>query len=143
MSHKILGEGTYGCVIKPSLKCKDKKDSKIYENKVSKVMKDNHAKDELKEMEFISKIKGIEKYTVNLPIMCKPDIKDTVFNEYVSKCNTYNVSRTYYNNPKELSLLLLDDGGLNMEQSLDLIMNGTDNDKISLPSYSLKLIKYE
>ena len=25
MDHEILGEGTYGCVIKPYLKCKSKK----------------------------------------------------------------------------------------------------------------------
>jgi hypothetical protein len=129
MSHKILGEGTYGCVIKPSLKCKGKKSSKIYQNKVSKVMRGKHAEAELKEMEYISKIKGIEKYAVNLPIKCKPDLTDSNFNKYVSKCDTYNVAKTYYNNPKELSLLLLDDGGLNMQQSLDLIINGTDNDK--------------
>ena len=129
MSHKILGEGTYGCVIKPSLKCKDKKTSKIYENKVSKVMRDWDAEKELKEMEFISNIKGIEKYAVNLPIMCKPDMKDPAFDEYVSKCDTYNVAESYENNPKELSLLLLDDGGLDMEQSLQLMRNVTDNDR--------------
>ncbi len=129
MSHRILGEGTYGCVIKPSLKCKYNKSSKIYQNKVSKVMRDNHAIDELKEMEYISKIKGIEKYAVNLPIKCKPDLTDSNFDEYVSKCNTYNVINTYLKNPKKLSLLLLDDGGLNMQQSIGLIVNGTDNDK--------------
>lgn len=129
MSHEIVGEGTYGCVIKPSLKCKGNKSSKIYQNKVSKVMRDKHATDELKEMEYISKIKGIEKYAVNLPIKCKPDLTDSNFDKYVSKCNTYNVKNTYFVNPKKLSLLLLDDGGLNMEQSLRLIINGTDNDK--------------
>ena len=29
-------------------------------------MRDKHAQDELKEMEYISNIKGIEKYAVNL-----------------------------------------------------------------------------
>ena len=128
MSHKIIGEGTYGCVIKPSLKCKNNI-NKNYENKVSKVMRYKHAKDELKEMQFISKIKGIQKYAVNLPIMCKPDINDPIFNTYVSKCNTSNVATKYNTNPKELSLLLLDDGGLNMQQSLRVIIDGTDNDK--------------
>lgn len=129
MSHNILGEGTYGCVIKPSLKCKGKKSSKIYENKVSKVMRDKHAEDELKEMEYISNIKGIEKYAVNLPIKCKPDLTDSNFNKYVSKCNTYYVAQQYLANPKKLSLLLLDDGGLNMQQSLNLVLSGTSNDK--------------
>ena len=36
---KIIGEGTYGCVVKPSLKCNTSHD---YKNKVSKLM---HGKD--------------------------------------------------------------------------------------------------
>ena len=139
MSHTILGEGTYGCAIKPSLKCKGKKTSKIYENKVSKVMRDWDAEKELKEMEFINNIKGIEKYAVNLPIMCKPDMKDPNFDEYVSKCDTYYVAESYENNPKELSLLLLDDGNkilLGKEiykyfkpKQVSLIKDATNNDE--------------
>ena len=57
MSNKIVGQGTYGCVIKPALKC-DNSEKKIkdkhYNNKVSKIMFDRHAKDELKELKYIS-----------------------------------------------------------------------------------------
>ena len=43
MKNEIVGEGTYGCVIKPALKCD--KDTNItkkdYENRLSKVMRKN------------------------------------------------------------------------------------------------------
>ena len=40
-----LGEGTYGCVHKPSLKCKNKRLS--YKGKISKIM---HSSEAFKEM---------------------------------------------------------------------------------------------
>jgi len=59
MNHEILGEGTYGCVIKPSLKCKTNK--KInYSGRVSKVMRKKDADDEMNEMNKIKHIKGLE-----------------------------------------------------------------------------------
>ena len=42
--HKVIGEGTYGCVIEPSLKCTTEQD---YDNKVSKLMKYSDAVKEL------------------------------------------------------------------------------------------------
>lgn len=52
---KVLGEGTYGCVHYPSLRCKLKKNID-YNNKVSKLTLNNEAKIELKEYNLISKI---------------------------------------------------------------------------------------
>jgi len=65
-----VGEGTYGCVFKPSLKCNTNIGS--YENKVSKVMKNSEAAAELKEYKSISKIEGLEKYAITQPTLCKP-----------------------------------------------------------------------
>ena len=48
MSHKILGQGSYGCVIKPALKCNTQKKDSVYKNKVSKIMYEKHAKEEIK-----------------------------------------------------------------------------------------------
>ena len=47
----VIGEGTYGCVHKPSLKCKKKRIN--YDNKISKVMKTKEANIELKEYKNI------------------------------------------------------------------------------------------
>ena len=43
--HKIIGEGAYGCVHKPSLICKDKKIN--LKNKISKLMNNENAEVEL------------------------------------------------------------------------------------------------
>ena len=51
---EIIGEGTYGCVHKPSLKCTRKKQK--YDNKVSKLMLHKDANEELEENILISKI---------------------------------------------------------------------------------------
>ena len=82
MNEKV-GEGTYGCVFKPSLKCQENIGS--YENKVSKVMVNREAKEELKEYISIAKIQGLEKYAITQPILCKPVIDDN-FISSVSQC---------------------------------------------------------
>ena len=46
---KKIGEGTYGCVHKPSLKCEDNKIISNYNDKISKIMKNKHAQIEMKE----------------------------------------------------------------------------------------------
>ena len=51
MENKIVGEGTYGCVVEPALECKTPKN---YENKVSKVMRKKDAIEELQEYDFLS-----------------------------------------------------------------------------------------
>ena len=71
---EIVGEGSYGCVAKPSLKCTTVHD---YTNKVSKIMTTRDAKSEQKEMELFKKKKGNEKYTMAYPELCLP--KETNF----------------------------------------------------------------
>ena len=51
----VLGEGTYGCVHKPSLKCKDRPDIS-YEGNISKIMDQQNAREELKEYDVIGKV---------------------------------------------------------------------------------------
>ena len=65
MDPKVVGYGTYGCVTKPSLECKSK--NPLTKTRVSKLMHEKSALEEKKEMEVISKIKGIEKYVIKLP----------------------------------------------------------------------------
>ena len=61
---KVVGEGTYGCVHKPSLKCKDEEDIKD-PNKVSKLMTKGLAKTEFKLIkEFDSILSKIPNHTM-------------------------------------------------------------------------------
>ena len=112
---EIVGQGSYGCVVKPSLKCITDTD---YTNKVSKIMTTRDAKDEQKEMKLFKKIKGIEKYTMAYPELCLPK-KDQLFHKVIKGCKANPVRQEYYfsgKNPegKNISLLLLDDGGVDL-----------------------------
>ena len=106
----IIGEGTYGCVIKEPLECKKKKDSSFYKNKVSKVMTSKAAKEELEEMKKISETKGIEKYAMNVPDLCVPHLNEE-FDNIVSRCRGKSVSRAYKQKKESLRLLILENGG--------------------------------
>lgn len=109
MNEKV-GEGTYGCVFKPSLKCKENIGS--YENKVSKVMTNIEANNELKEYKSIAKIKGLEKYAITQPILCKPIIDDN-FISSVGHCNNPLI-KNVYKNKSHHSMLIYEDGGINI-----------------------------
>lgn len=115
MNEKV-GEGTYGCVFKPSLKCNEKINS--YENKVSKVMINKEAKNELKEYKSISDIKGLDKYAITQPILCKPII-DENFIKSVSKCDNPLIKNVYNN--KSHSMLIYEDGGINIRNFIENI----------------------
>jgi serine/threonine protein kinase len=124
---EVVGEGTYGCVIKPSLKCKN--DSKInYKNTVSKVMRQIDAKKELNEYKSLNLIKGIEKYAITSPTICKPIMDDT-FLDIVKKCNTKKVKDVYNTNKSNLSMLILQDGGINLYSYLKKIFTKTTQEE--------------
>lgn len=111
----IIGEGTYGCVHSPSLKCKSSK--KInYTNMVSKTMKERHADEELKELSLLKKIDKKHKFYLGYPFKCIPnDDNDTI--KEISNCD--NSEKFLINNEKNLKsytrLLIMKNGG----ESLD------------------------
>lgn len=115
MKNEIVGEGTYGCVIKPALKCD--KDTNItnkdYENRLSKVMRKKDAIEELEEMKKIQKIDGIEKFTIREPIYCKPEL-NARFNKIVKDCKTQRVNDYYKYFKNDLRQLVIDDGGIDV-----------------------------
>ena len=83
MTSKVVGEGTFGCVLKPSLKCNTNK-TIDYKDRVSKLMFDYDARNELKEYAYLSKIKGLEDYALIAPIYCKPKIDKIEVDIYFS-----------------------------------------------------------
>ena len=120
MDANIVGQGSYGCVVKPSLKCEksyNALDSKPnYDNKVSKIMSDRDAKEEQQEMKIFKSIKGIEKYTVAYPKLCKPRMNEQ-FKKLVAKCRSSPVrQKQAERNLEGLSLLILEDGGVDLHQ---------------------------
>ena len=107
----IIGEGTFGCVTKPSLKCTT---PQKYKHRVSKIMKFSDAQMEMKDMQFLSDIPNIHKYMIRIPTMCTPvinkELKTAVFS-----CTNKKVNNTFTRDKKQLRLLLLDDGGVDLD----------------------------
>ena len=112
MTSKVVGEGTYGCVLKPPLKCIS--DKKIdYNDKVSKIMLYYDAKNEENEYANINNIKDLDKYAITGPTYCKP-LLDNNFDNSAKKCNNENIKSTFRYKKHNLSMLLLQDGGINI-----------------------------
>lgn len=109
VGHKVIGEGSYGCVHKPSLKCsKDKKQS--YEGKVSKLMKKKYAEEELKENELISKIDKEREYSLGKPHDCKVAVTKSNA-DAIEQCDDFEKKHI-----RDYKLLIMNDGGSNLKQ---------------------------
>lgn len=115
MTSKVVGEGTYGCVLKPPLKCDETSylDKQDYVNKISKIMFREHAINERDEYSGINNIEGLDKYAITGPQLCKP-LLDNKFNTSVKKCKTSIVKNTFKRDKTDLRMLLLEDGGINI-----------------------------
>ena len=138
IKRQIVGEGTYGCVVEPALECKNPQDTI---NKVSKVMRKQDAKDELKEYRKLKKIPGIENYTLDFPILCEAKF-GMQFSNIVRECNGTRVRTTYKENPNDLALLLLENGGLDLDNFTSNIFPKLENkEKNRFLTSILELIK--
>ena len=103
----VLGEGTYGCVHKPSLKCKDRDDIS-YEGNISKIMDQHHALEELEEYDVIGKVDKNKRYYMGKPEVCSPMVDTETLSE-IDKCNWVKSKDI-----KNMKLLIMKDGGLNL-----------------------------
>lgn len=105
----VIGEGTYGCVHKPSLKCNTSK--KInYTNKISKLMSKKAADEEIKEYLKINKLDKDNNHYLGMPSKCLiKQNKETV--DEIKKCTK---SSNFLKNTNNLRLLVMNDGGINL-----------------------------
>jgi len=107
---KVIGEGSYGCVHKPPLHCL-KKDQEInYKDYVSKIMKTKEAETELEEFVVIGSYDPENDYHLGTPILCQPELTDTIINNEISKCK-YIKSSEVNTNPNDYKILLIKFGG--------------------------------
>lgn len=106
-----MGEGSFGCVLKPSIPCANKKNVS-YKNKVSKIMLSEEAMKELQEYAIISKIDKYQNYYLGVPLKCKPvNTNQTI--KSVSKCKKINIEKDTLN---EYSLLVQKNGGNDLKK---------------------------
>jgi serine/threonine protein kinase len=110
----VIGEGTYGCVLKPSLKCNTSRPIN-YKNKISKIMDKSEAIIELDEYKRIAKVDKYANFYTGKPEMCIPEISKKNMNA-IKQCKYRNVEdlRKYY-------LLIMEDGGQSLTVFADLL----------------------
>jgi serine/threonine protein kinase len=106
---QVVGEGTYGCVHKPSVHCNTRKN---YTNKVSKFMKKTDAETELNEYEKIAKIDKKKKFYLGKPSKCSLS-KGQETMDAIQKCKLIDKN---FKSLTDYSLLIMEDGGINLEQ---------------------------
>lgn len=112
---EVIGEGSYGCIHKPSLICKDNK--KIsYKNKISKLLLTEYAIRELKEYMLISETDKKNQYFLGIPSLCKIKPSKLAL-KAIKKCKRltkkHKISEKLIDN---YSLLIMNDGGVDLEQ---------------------------
>lgn len=109
----VLGKGTFGCVVSPALKCTD---SSIKPDKrVSKIMRERDALDEMKEYQALDKIPELKKYLLRFPEQCNP-VNDEKFHKAIKQCNHNRVNNVYKNpTTRNISSLLLENGGVSLK----------------------------
>jgi len=105
IKQKVVGEGTFGCVVSPSLECANK--SVDYTNKVSKVMYTDEADNEAREYTTVDKADPQMKYHIGKPVQCKPAHKNKAI---INDCDKFKADEI-----GEYDILIMEDGGDNLD----------------------------
>jgi len=124
-----IGSGTYGCVFNPPLKCSNRINSDVIDNKVSKLMFTHHAKDEYDEItkfkKIIEKIHNYRKYFLVDDIKyCSPDkLKDADLIGFDKTCRNLNkngfTTKNINANLHKFKMLIIKDGGKDLDQFIE------------------------
>ena len=133
----FIGEGGYGCLHSPPLKCKDKERS-TDRSKVSKILYAYDAKKELNEYELISKIDKKKQFHLGKPSKCVPDkVPENV--HAVNKCE-----QRFLLNDKS-TLLIMENGGVDLDNMANIMAKSkSDNAKTIMQNFwgeALRLFK--
>jgi serine/threonine protein kinase len=111
MKRIIIGEGSYGCVHKPSIHCQTPPNPGFdYKKYVSKIMKTKNAEQELSEFVTIGKLDPTDEYHLGAPILCKPNLDEAHVKDDIKRCKHIKIDDIEAN-PDKYSLLVLKFGG--------------------------------
>lgn len=108
----LIGEGTFGCVYRPTLRCKAK--SKISRKKmISKLMTNKEAKEEVNEYELLKKVDPRNVYYLGPPQQC--DANPTDVKKTEKECSLLE------ENPdvNDYDLLFYKDGGIDLDNFVE------------------------
>jgi hypothetical protein len=125
---EVIASGGFGCVFKPSLKCKGKTREK---SKITKLMTKKHTLAEYNEIKKYSKIlKKVPKYKdyylIDNVTLCQPaKLSDADLSHYTTKCSALqkdNFTKTNINkNSAKLMALNMPDGGEDLGDYIDTV----------------------
>lgn len=121
MNPVIIGEGSFGCIHKPSLRCKQYRPKKFYTNRVSKMLHSQEALEELKEYVAVQNADPHSEYYIGKPDQCSLNYKTNEGIKYLSDTDIDAVSDCKYGvdaigNPDKFKLLIMSDGGISLKQ---------------------------
>ena len=102
----VIGEGAYGCVHKPALTCKNK-NIDDYNDKISKLLSEKHAKVEMEEFKLLSTHDKKESHYLGKPVHCDLDLNANNITE-IGKCKH---SESFMKDIDNNKLLIMQDGG--------------------------------
>jgi serine/threonine protein kinase len=106
----VIGEGTYGCAHKPSMKCRDK--TRRNKNEISKLMTSANAAKELNEFALIDFADKEKQFYLGKPRKCEPDrILSNI--RSIRKCPSGKFEPAKID---DYSLLVMKYGGQDLEQ---------------------------
>jgi serine/threonine protein kinase len=131
MSSKVIGEGSYGCVMKPSLPCNNKTIS--YKNKISKWMLSEAAVKEVQEYALVGQADKKAEFSTGQPIRCSMKESASTW-KAISKCKLLKKkfkNKTMKQVAAESTLLIIGDGGLDLEKWVKTIQKKGDKKVIS------------
>ena len=115
MPRKVEGEGTYGCVHSPPIKCKVEPNHPIiYRDYVSKLMKSNDARVELSEFIILREMDPNNEFHLGMPISCEPNLKEPGVKADIAKCKSIKI-KDVNADPNNYSILLMQNGGTNLK----------------------------
>ena len=132
---QVIGQGSYGCVHKPSLKCKDSKIISNYNDKISKIMKDEHAQTEMQEYVGINKIDPDNKYHLK-PEKCDPDYSYEM-KESVMKCK---LGKDIIKENSKYKLIVMKYGGPDLKQFFKKTMEDTPENRERVSDFWIEAI---
>ena len=114
---KRIGEGAYGCVFAPPLRCREKVDLD-YSTQVAKLMKAKEAREEMKYFRAIGEVDPENEYHMGTPKLCTPG---PVREETVRACkHTRFSSRDMNAHPEKYSLIMMVNGGKDLKDTMRL-----------------------
>ena len=132
---KYLGEGSYGCVHSPPLKCKGEEISNN-PNMLSKILTNKNAEIELNEISFFSKLDPNNDYHLGKPKLCVADKDSAINRKAIGKCENQEKFNAKNLMKEKYTLLLMKNGGKSLtdftEKMNKLVVNIENKRKVEM-----------